>query len=172
VTKEIASAARFGAYIKALREGAGLSLRAAAPRVGLSFPHLGRIERGELRSPPTPELLRRLALGYQCPLRTLVVAVGGSYSLDEGDEYTNLESRFLCLMASAECGFSGFDTVHVGLIGPSLQAQILEFARKIERHTEARLGVAGEGGAPLRSLDEIEGTGGFRITFDNWDVGK
>ena len=53
----------FGAYIKSLREGAGLTQKEAAKRAALSAPYLAQLEKGQ-RNPPSRAALTRLAQVY------------------------------------------------------------------------------------------------------------
>ena len=66
----------FGARLRALREGMGLSLRDLADRSGVSAPMLSQVERGE--TSPTLSVAERIAGGLELNLSQLL-------RLDEGD---------------------------------------------------------------------------------------
>jgi transcriptional regulator with XRE-family HTH domain len=51
----------FGAELRALREAAGWSLRAAGERIGVSFSYLAKLEQGRITRSPERELIARLA---------------------------------------------------------------------------------------------------------------
>jgi len=55
---------QFGAYLRALRNEKGLSIRVASEQAELSSAYLTQIERG-LRNPPSADILGRLADVYQ-----------------------------------------------------------------------------------------------------------
>lgn len=50
----------FGTYLRTSRNNRGLTLEDVATRIGLSVPHLSRIERDK-ESPPRDEILEKLA---------------------------------------------------------------------------------------------------------------
>ena len=61
-----------GNLLKELRHGAGLSQRAAAAAVGVSFPHISKIEAGH--EVPSAELLVALAKAYKVDHDGLLLA--------------------------------------------------------------------------------------------------
>jgi transcriptional regulator with XRE-family HTH domain len=69
----------FGARVRALRDGMGLSLRELALRSGVSAPMLSQVERGE--TSPTLAVADRIAGGLELTLSQLL-------RLDEGDGVT------------------------------------------------------------------------------------
>ena len=60
----------FGAYIKGLRQGAGLTQAEAAIRANLSPPYLSQLERGQ-RNPPSRAAICRLAETYHATPQAL-----------------------------------------------------------------------------------------------------
>jgi len=65
----------FGDYLRSLREGQKLSLREAATKTGVSVSYITQIENGR-RKAPGPEILKKLALAYNVPVRDLLKAAG------------------------------------------------------------------------------------------------
>ncbi len=65
----------FGDYLRSLREGQKMSLREAAAKTGVSVSYITQIENGR-RKAPGPEVLKRLAPGYNVPVRDLLKAAG------------------------------------------------------------------------------------------------
>src|SRR5262245_19412456 len=66
--------AEVGAYIKAQREVASMSVRRLAELAGVSNPYLSQIERGLRR--PSAEILQALAKALQISVETLYVRAG------------------------------------------------------------------------------------------------
>lgn len=94
----------FGAYLRRLRDEAGLSLREAENRIGISNSYLYQIERGE-RGAPKPEVLRKMAAAYSVTLQSLMAAAHlqepeeekqffDEDELDRAFEYVRKDKRF------------------------------------------------------------------------------
>lgn len=74
----------FGAYLRGLRQQAGLSLRQVQKEIGISPGYLALVENAE-RNPPQPEFLRKLAALYKVsPVEILRHA--GYLEADEAEE--------------------------------------------------------------------------------------
>ena len=73
-------AREIGQYLRELRQVAGLSLREASRRSGVSDPYLSQVERS-LRM-PGPNILKRLAPAYGASVRDLMERAG---YLEEGE---------------------------------------------------------------------------------------
>jgi transcriptional regulator with XRE-family HTH domain len=110
---------RFGAYLRSLREGRGLTQRQAGEAAKVSGPYLAQVERGQ-RNPPNSDMLCRLARVYEVAEQHLLQEAGyleGGYdtipdsvierafdfvSRDENYAYgTRLEKNELTLAAKA-----------------------------------------------------------------------
>lgn len=74
-------ATQLGAFIRARREAAHLSLRALADKARLSAANLAKIEVGDVRQ-PSAEFLQRIARHLGCDYEDLAALAG--YSLPEG----------------------------------------------------------------------------------------
>ena len=129
----------FGAYVKSLRRSSGASLRTVAGQVGLSFPHLGRIERGEVGQPPSVHVLTKMADVYRADLLELMERAGVRYELNRPPRYPDAKEQFERLMLCPEFitpemkpeYLSHFPQLHRGLIR--------DLAAAVERHTEKRV---------------------------------
>ncbi len=73
----------FGPYLRELRRACGLSLKQVEKAAGVSNAYLSQIER-DLRNPPHPDILKRLAQVYEVPHRELLITAG--YLEDEADK--------------------------------------------------------------------------------------
>jgi len=65
----------FGQYLRSLRDEQKLSLREAAAKTGISVSYIMQIEHGK-RKAPGPDVLRKLAVAYNLPVRDLIKAAG------------------------------------------------------------------------------------------------
>lgn len=65
----------FGPYLRELRRRRDLSLKQVEREAGVSNAYLSQIER-DLRKPPHPDILKRLAEVYDVPPNDLLIAAG------------------------------------------------------------------------------------------------
>lgn len=79
----------FARYIKGLRQKRDMSLRDVEKACGVSNPYIAQIESGD-RPPPSPDILRRLARGYNVPVRYMMEQAG---YLDEPEVTATDEER-------------------------------------------------------------------------------
>lgn len=163
-------AAAFGEYLKGLREAAGRPLRAVAPEVGLSFPHLGRIERGEVRGPPSLLVLSRLAAVYERPVEEVLDRAGVRLQEVLPEEFPSGEEQFRRLMLSPEFKPAGMKEDYLAFIAPALRPLIRELAANVERHTVERLEWEqqhdGDGPSPVRTFAEVIGAATIKTVID------
>jgi transcriptional regulator with XRE-family HTH domain len=127
--------ASFGPYLRALRDGTRMSLRAASDQIGVSFSYLAKMETGERSSPPTLKVLQRMARVYGRDLREVMHEAGfrfetppGADALDE-----NLDERFLRLVTHPALRPMRMDPAVIEMIPPLVKRQWIEFARKLEK---------------------------------------
>jgi transcriptional regulator with XRE-family HTH domain len=132
-------AVAFGSYLKELRDASDRPLRAVAPEIGISFPHLGRIERGDVRGPPTLLVLTRIAAVYDRPHDEVFERAGVSIEATRPDEFPSGEEQFHKLLLSPEFKPDGLKSEHIAFFAPVLRIFIRDFAANVERHTEARV---------------------------------
>ena len=129
----------FGKYIKALRDASGGSLRSIAPRLGISFPHLGRMEGGQVQKPPSIHVLTRMASVYDAPLEDLMEQAGVCCDLGRPEQLPTAEEQFKRLMLAAEFIPPGMNMEHL-LHFPLLHRVLIQqLAANVERHTERRV---------------------------------
>ena len=67
--------AKFGAYLRSLREERHFSQKEAAEAAQISSPYIAQLERGQ-RNPPGSDIICRLARAYQVPEQTLLQEAG------------------------------------------------------------------------------------------------
>jgi transcriptional regulator with XRE-family HTH domain len=160
----------FGEYIKGLREATGRPLRAVAPELGLSYPHLGRIERGEMRGPPSTMVLYRIAAVYERPPEEVLERAGVRLEAVRPKEFPSGEEQFKRLMLAPEWKPAGMKEEYLAFIGPALRPLIRDLVAGVERHTVARLQWEqeheGEEGSPLRTFAEVIGAATVRTAVD------
>lgn len=127
----------FGPYLRALREAARLSLRAASDEIGVSFSYLAKMETGERPNPPTLKVLQRVAKVYGRDLRELMHEAGFRFEtpseVDTLDD--DLDARFARLVTHPMLRPMRMDPVVMELIPPLVKRQWIEFARKLAWHT-------------------------------------
>lgn len=137
----------FGAYLKTLREGRGLSLRAAAEHLGVPFSYIQRLEtRGRAAKPDLP-LLERIAALYGVPAGEMETRAGVRREpLADPDRLVHDQFREL--------------TLHPNLRPPGMTEEWLEsFSVKQKRQIVQMLRQLGEhlkigGRTPNEILDE------------------
>ncbi len=129
----------FGPYLRELREAAGLSLRAAADEVGVSFSYLSKMETGERPNPPSMKVLQRIADAYGRDLRELMHEAGFRFEtpteIDTLDE--NLDERFNRLVMHPLLRPMLMDAGVVAMTPQKLKRQVIELALKLERAVRA-----------------------------------
>ena len=127
------SRASFGPYLRALRDAARLSLRAASQEMGVSFSYLAKLETGEKATPPSLKVLGRMANVYGRDLRELMHEAGFRFETtpqtDAMEE--SLDARFLRLVSHPALRPMRMDAVVIELIPPLVKRQWIEFARKL-----------------------------------------
>jgi transcriptional regulator with XRE-family HTH domain len=79
----------FGHFLKSLRDKQRMSLRDAERESGVSNAYIAQIEKGD-RSPPKPEILKKLARAYNVTVRELFLRAG---YLDEPEATATEEER-------------------------------------------------------------------------------
>ncbi len=161
----------FGQYIKGLR--GGRPLRDVAPQIGLSFPHLGRIERGEVSRPPSLHVLARMATVYAVEPGELMERAGVRVEPERPDHFSTAEQQFESLMLCDEFRPDGMRPEYIPFIPPVVRLLIRDLAANIERHTEARVrwelrddAEAEPPKAPMRTFANIIGAATVKTVLD------
>mgnify|MGYP002633625278 CR=1 FL=1 len=129
----------FGAYIKGLRDAEGGSLRSVAARLGISFPHLGRMERGGVQKPPSIHVLTRMASVYDAPLEELMERAGVRIDLGRPEQLPTGEEQFKRLMLAAEFIPAGMKMEYLPHFPLLHRALIQRLVANAVRHTERRV---------------------------------
>lgn len=92
----------FGHFLKSLREKQRMSLRDAERESGVSNAYIAQIEKGD-RSPPKPEILKKLSRAYNVTVRELFLRAG---YLDEPEvtatEEERIEAAFQYVLADPD----------------------------------------------------------------------
>jgi len=92
----------FGQYLKYLRDKRHMSLRDVERESGVSNAYLAQLEKGD-RSPPSPDILKKLAVAYNVTVRELLERAG---YLEEPEvtatENERIEAAFQYAMADPD----------------------------------------------------------------------
>ena len=154
---------RAGEVLKEIRFERDLSMREVASMVGVSYSHLGRVERGERKGRPDMTLIGKLASTYAIEIDRLL-RVYGIYPV--GDRFTRpsdptIRERFDRLVLRDELRPRRMDRKTLDFVPQVLQEAWLEFAELLEAHLRA-------GGPSVREMqsepvqdadDDEEGAG-------------
>ena len=142
----------FGRYLRNLRQRRGLKLTEAAELLGVSFGHLGKLERGEItKRRPSLAFLALVARTYDVPAENVHTKAGyldlGVLTEPEqrrasrmvsarreglGDQRT--AEAFRRIVLSAALRPEGMSLEVVDCIAPRFQKAWVEFAEKLEQH--------------------------------------
>lgn len=124
----------FGPYLRRLRKGTGLSLRAAGEGAGISYAYLARLETEVRKSPPGVDLLLALAHLYGANPRDLCVEAGFQFQKPAAPEPAiddPVLTAFTRLMLHPDYRPARMNEREIEMISPLLQRQLLEFAHKL-----------------------------------------
>jgi transcriptional regulator with XRE-family HTH domain len=89
---EVEKMSDFGDYLRSLREQQRLSLRDVAAKTGVSISYITMIEHSK-RKPPGPDVLKKLALSYNVPVKDLMKAAGYLDDLQEVKSVLSVETE-------------------------------------------------------------------------------
>jgi transcriptional regulator with XRE-family HTH domain len=170
-------AEKFGRYIREAREAIGATVRTAAPKVGVSYGHLAKLERGEILKPPSLHVLSLMAALYGKPVEEMMDRAGVRFSWIEPQTASG-EEQFKRLMLSAEFGPPTMKEEYL-LHFPALhRALIQQLVFAVESHTERRVrwDLRGDEEAPctppvsMLTYAEIIGAGTTKVVIDDdWE---
>jgi transcriptional regulator with XRE-family HTH domain len=94
--------ANFGQFLKSLRDRQRMSLRDVEKESGVSNAYIAQMEKGD-RSPPSPDILKKLARAYNVTVRELLMRAG---YLDEPEvsatEEERIEAAFQYVLADPD----------------------------------------------------------------------
>jgi len=136
----------FGQYLRRVRQKAGLSLREAAVRFGVTFVYLQRLETGKGPRLLKMDWLERISTVYARPLAEVLHAAGLVDKLpDTLHPVYQIEDQFEQLVTHPALAPYGLDHRAIAFYSLQQKLQWLEFARKLEQHVR-------DGGEPLADL--------------------
>ena len=129
----------FGAFLKALRTKAGLTLREAAAEMGMSHSNLSRLEMAHEEVGPIKfDTLDRMAAVYGRDARELHHAHGYRYAVDEDalDPLVDEEEAFATVVLSRELKPVGLRRGVLDALHPRLKRQLVELLRNLAAQPE------------------------------------
>ena len=136
----------FGQYLRRVRHKAGLSLREAAERFGVTFVYLQRLETGKGPRLLKMDWLERISAVYARPGVEVCHAAGLVEKLpDELRPIHQIEDQFEQLVTHPALAPIGLDRRAIAFYSLQQKLQWIEFARKLEQHVR-------DGGEPLGDL--------------------
>lgn len=153
----------FGPWLRALRERAGYSLRAAATHLGVTFTQLQKMETGgRYKAPPLTLLADIGALYRVSPTEVFTQAGIRIVEFEDLARQVDFEAAFQALLLHPPLCPAGVDAPWLDFFSPLQKQQWVDFARALERRILAEgpilgailiLGpprtLAGEGATPL-----------------------
>lgn len=128
----------FGAWLREARERRGLTLRAAAAELGISFTKLQKLEVSGRNKAPSLGLLQRFATLYGRPLGEVLEAAGVEVVLPP-DVYAdvNRDVAFAALVLHPSLRPMRMDGPWLDAFSPVQKQQWVEFALRLESHLAA-----------------------------------
>ncbi len=122
----------FPAWLRGVREAAGLSMRRAAKALGTSYAWLSRQETGGSVRPPTLEQLKAMAELYKVDTREMLHAAGVRIELPPDlDTGPSLQQRFNAVVLHPELRPPLLDEDSAHYIPDRVKRQWLDFAEKL-----------------------------------------
>ena len=127
----------FGAYLREIRETAGLTLREAAEQFGTSFTYLHRLETGKRTTPPTTNLIEKVARAYGRDLQEVIRAAGFVRSVAP-DVNLAVDIRVLFDAVISQPGLRPIGLEHrdIGYYSPMQKQQVVDLLLKYEEHRQ------------------------------------
>lgn len=127
----------FPNYIRRARERAGLSIRQAAPALGVSVAYLSRLENGGPARSPNIERLYRMADVYGVDRRTMLLNAGVHVEVPpELARYDKLDSQFAAAMLDPTIKPALLTEEALHYMSDRLKMQIIEWADKLTRQPD------------------------------------
>lgn len=127
----------FPNYLRRVREKAGLSVRQAAPAIGVSVPYLSRLETGGPAKRPDVQRLYRMADVYGVDRRAMLKNAGVQVELPpELAVFDKLDSQFAAIMLDPAIKPARLNEDALGYISDRLKMQIVEWADKLTRQPD------------------------------------
>lgn len=122
----------FPNYLRRTREKAGLSVRQAAPEIGVSIPYLSRLETGGPAKRPDVQRLYRMADVYGVDRRAMLINAGVKVELPpELAYFDKLDSQFAAIMLDPAIKPARLNEEALTYFSDRLKMQIIEWADKL-----------------------------------------
>lgn len=122
----------FPAFLRKVREEAKVSLRQAAPALGMSAAYLSRLETGGPARQPSLERLNKMAALYNVDRHTMYGAAGVHVGLPENYDmldYTDDEFEAIMLDPALQPGMMTNEALNY--FSPRMKRQMVEFAKSL-----------------------------------------
>lgn len=119
----------FPAYLRHVREKAGISIRQAAPALGISVPYLSRLETGGAAKPPDMRRLFAMADLYGIDRREMLRSAGMALDVPRDlslEDRTEAQFARMMLDPGLKPPLLNEDILH--FIAPRLKAQLIQWA--------------------------------------------
>lgn len=127
----------FPNYLRRTREKAGLSVRQAAPAIGVSVPYLSRLETGGPAKRPDVQRLYRMADVYGVDRRAMLKNAGVQVELPpELAHFDKLDSQFAAIMLDPAVKPALLTEEGLTYVSDRLKMQIIEWADKLTRQPD------------------------------------
>ncbi len=127
----------FPAYLRRIREAAELSIRKAAPALGVSYAWLARTETGGYAKPPSLKRLHAIAELYGVDPREVLHEAGVRVELpDDAGLGAALDARFRAVVLHPDLRPALLDPDALAYIPDRVKHQWLEFADKLAQHPD------------------------------------
>ena len=119
----------FPAYLRQVREKAGISIRQAAPALGISVPYLSRLETGGAAKPPDMRRLFAMADLYGIDRREMLRNAGMALDIPRDlslEDRTEAQFARIMLDPALKPPLLNEDVLH--FVAPRLKAQLIQWA--------------------------------------------
>jgi transcriptional regulator with XRE-family HTH domain len=119
----------FPAYLRQVREKAGISIRQAAPALGISVPYLSRLETGGAAKPPDMRRLFAMADLYGIDRREMLRNAGMALDIPRDlslEDRTEAQFTRMMLDPALKPPLLNDDVLH--FVAPRLKAQLIQWA--------------------------------------------
>lgn len=124
----------FPAFLRTVREAAGLSLRRAALALGMTAAYLSRLETGGPARQPVLERLNAMAALYNIDRHAMYEAAGIHVGTPDMRDFT--ADEFAAIMLDPELQPGMMTSEALNYFSPRMMRQVVELARNLVRHDD------------------------------------
>jgi transcriptional regulator with XRE-family HTH domain len=129
----------FAAYLRRVREAVPISMRQAAPALGVSYAWLARIESGGYASPPSLQRLHAMAELYNVDPREMLHEAGVRIALPHDlDAGASVDARFRAVVLHPDLRPPLLEADALAYIPDRVKRQWLDFAHKLAHHPDPK----------------------------------